>query len=239
MTVVTALRSALFAVFFYGGTIVAGTLFLPLLLVPRPFAIPFLRGWQYYSVYCARFVLGIRYDVQLAPGAAFPEEAVLYASKHQSAWETLAFSLFISDPVFVLKKELKRVPFFGWYLTKMGHIPVDRSGGGAAMREMIAGSKEAIAAGRNIIIYPQGTRVPPGEEAPYFPGVFALYRALETQVVPIALNSGVLWPRSGLMRKAGTVTVLILPAIPPGLGRKDFMARLENDIETACGTLDA
>ncbi|MEQ8441016.1 MAG: lysophospholipid acyltransferase family protein [Alphaproteobacteria bacterium] len=238
MIVITAARSLLFAVFFYGGTIVAGTLFLPLLLVPRRVAMPFFRGWMHYSLACARVLLGIRYEVRLAPGASFPDETAIYAAKHQSAWETLAFNQIIRNPVFVLKKELLRVPFFGWHLKKIGHIPVDRSGAASAMREMIAASKGAVADHRNIVIYPQGTRVPPGKKMPYHPGVFALYRTLGTPVVPIALNSGVLWPRTGLLRRAGKITVLILPAIPPGLDRAAFMSRLEQDIEGACATLD-
>jgi 1-acyl-sn-glycerol-3-phosphate acyltransferase len=228
----TVIRSFLFAVVFYLSVPVAGTLYLPLLLLPRRAGMPFFRAWLAFAVHGARLICGIRWRLRFAEGQDFPDRPVIYAAKHQSAWETLAFNLILPDPVFVLKKELKALPFFGWYLGRMGQIAVDRAGGAAAMRGMVAQALDSVAAGRSVVIYPQGTRVSPGAQAPYHPGVFALYRALDIPVVPVALDSGRLWRRNGFLKHSGTITVSVLPEIPPGLDRKAFMAQLETAIET-------
>lgn len=229
----TVVRSFLFALVFYLSVPVAGTLYLPLLLLPRRVGMPFFRAWLSFGIHAARLICGIRWQVRFPDGReGFPDRPVIYAAKHQSAWETLAFNLILPNPVFVLKKELKALPFFGWYLDRMGQIAVDRSAGAAAMRGMLAQANAAVAAGRSVVIYPQGTRVAPGASAPYHPGVFALYRGLEIPVVPIALDSGRLWRRNGFIKRSGTITVSILPEIPPGLDRRAFMDRLETAIET-------
>lgn len=234
----TLLRSVLFGVFFYGGVIVAGIVFLPLLILPSAVARPVLFAWLRYASFCTRTIAGIKHQLIVQEGAELPDGPALFAAKHQSAWETLAFNLILPDPVFVLKKELKKVPFFGWYLVKMRQIAVDRSAGASAMRGMVHQAKEVFADGFSVVIYPQGTRVGIGDPAPYHPGIFALYRALEQPVIPIALNSGRLWSRNGLIKRAGMVTVSVLPAIPPGLDRKTFMSQLETTIETETARLE-
>ncbi len=158
---------------------------------------------------------------------------VIYASKHQSAWDTLLFPYKIERSAIILKRELFWLPFFGWYAKKYGAISIDRSAGASAIRKMLKNARESIAADRPIIIFPEGTRVPPGETGEYQSGVAALYRDLKIPVVPIALNSGLYWPRRQLVRRPGTITLRFLPPIPPGLPRKEFMKRLETDIETA------
>lgn len=235
----TILRSVLFGIAFYGGTIVFGTLYLPLLMVPTRVARPFFLAWADYAMLCSRWVAGIRHELRFAEGAHFPEAPTIYAAKHQSAWETIAFNRLIPNPVFVLKQELNKIPFFGWYLGRMGHIAIDRSAGPAAMRSLVTQGREAISLGRSIVIYPQGTRVAPGRHVPYHPGVFALYKALNRPVVPIALDSGRRWARNGFIKRAGVVTVSVLPAIEPGLDRKMFMARLEETIEAEARRLEA
>lgn len=234
----TLLRSLLFGVFFYGGIVVLGTLYLPLLILPRKVGMPFFLFFVDYSMACMRFLTGMTYRVHMAEGARLPDGPAIYAAKHQSAWETIAFNRVIPGAVFVLKRELLRVPFFGWYLWKAGHIAVDRSAGASAMRAMVSAGKDVIDRGGNIVIYPQGTRVAPGVEAPYHPGVFALYKALNLPVVPVALDSGRLWRRNGVIKRAGVVTVSILPTIEPGLDRKSFMERLELSIEAEVMRLD-
>ncbi|MDW3206497.1 MAG: lysophospholipid acyltransferase family protein [Alphaproteobacteria bacterium] len=233
----TLIRSLLFGVLFYGGTLVIGFLYTPLAILPGRIGRPFFRAWVMYSAAIVRWVAGIRYRVVLRDGAAWPDGPAIYASKHQSAWETLLFNLLLPNPVFVLKKELQRIPFFGWYLPKMRQIAVDRKAGAAAMRGMVSQAEAVVADGHSIVIYPQGTRVAPGVDHPYHPGVYAMYRALQIPVVPIALDSGRLWARNGLIKRAGTITVSVLPAIPPGLDRKSFMARLEQAIETEAAVL--
>lgn len=233
----TVLRSLLFGFAFYGGTIVIGFLYLPLILLPEWIGRPFFRFWIFYGVACAWLFAGIKYRVVYADGAALADGPAIYASKHQSAWETMAFSHILPKPVFVLKQELKSVPFFGWYLSKMRMIAVDRAAGASAMRSMVLQGRAVIKDGYSVVIYPQGTRVAPGVSAPYHPGVYALYRSLNVPVIPIALDSGRRWRRNSFLKRAGTITVSILPAIPPGLDRQSFMDRLENVIESECRRL--
>ena len=161
----------------------------------------------------------------------------LVAAKHQSAWETLALHLVLPDPAFVMKRELLRLPIIGWYMAKVGMVPIDRSGGARALRAMIAAAHRVSATGRPIVVFPQGTRVAPGADAPYHSGLYAVYRALDVPVVPLALNSGYFWPRQAFVKKPGTVTIRLLPAIEPGLERSEFMRRVRTEIETASRAL--
>jgi 1-acyl-sn-glycerol-3-phosphate acyltransferase len=137
----------------------------------------------------------------------------------------------------VLKRELLHIPMFGWYMRKVGMIAVDRSRGASALKQMVREAQATFAAGRSIAIFPEGTRTAPGEHKPYQPGVAALYTQLGVPVVPIALNSGLFWGRKAFLKKPGTITLQILPAIPPGLDRKTFMKRLESSIEDASKAL--
>lgn len=150
-----------------------------------------------------------------------------------------AFALPLRLPAYVLKRELMRIPLFGLYLRCAGMIPVDRTGGGGALKQMVAKARAAAAAGRHLLIYPAGTRTPPGERRAYHPGVAALYGQLDLPVVPVALNSGLFWGRRAFMKRPGVITVEFLPPIPPGLPRKQFMAELQARIETATERLVA
>jgi 1-acyl-sn-glycerol-3-phosphate acyltransferase len=149
----------------------------------------------------------------------------------------LFLSCYLNYPAFVLKRELLSIPLFGWYLRKVGMIAVDRAAGASALRNMARQASEAFAEGRSILIFPEGTRVPPGESRPYHPGVAALYTQLKVPVVPVALNSGLFWGRRSFVKRPGTVTVQFLPPIPPGLDRKAFMRELESRIEAAAMVL--
>ncbi len=161
-----------------------------------------------------------------------PKGAALYAVKHQSTWETLALPLLLGEPIYVLKRELISVPLFGWYMKRVGAIPVDRAGGAKALRAMIAAARAAAAAKRPIVIFPEGTRTAPGERRAYQPGVAALYVQLGLPVIPVAHNAGLFWGRRSFVKKPGIVTIEFLPAIEPGLPRREFMERLENAIES-------
>jgi 1-acyl-sn-glycerol-3-phosphate acyltransferase len=132
-----------------------------------------------------------------------------------------------------MKRELFWLPFFGWYTKKYGAIGIDRGAGGAAIRQLMKDARKSVAAGRPIIIFPEGTRTPPGKIGDYQSGIAALYGDLKIPVVPIALNSGMYWPRRKLIRRPGVITLRFLSPIPPGLPRKEFMERLESEIETA------
>lgn len=225
----TALRSLLFNVFFYGWTLLCLVFGLPLLLGPRAGIYHLGRIWVRPILAALALLCGLRHEVRGREN--LPEGAVLIAAKHQSAWDTIIFSVELWDHVFVLKQELMRIPLFGLFLARAGLIPVDRQGGAKALRKMLAAARKAAALGRPIVIFPEGTRVAPGEHRPYQPGVAALYGQLGLPVVPVALNSGLYWRRRGFVKRPGTITLEYLPPIPPGLPRRAFLARLEAAIE--------
>jgi 1-acyl-sn-glycerol-3-phosphate acyltransferase len=166
-------------------------------------------------------LLGTRLEVQ----GSIPSGASLIAVKHQSMFETLEMVRLARTPVIVLKRELSVIPGFGWATRRYGVIPVDRKAGAKALREMVARGKEAIDSGRPIIIYPEGTRVKPGETPPLQSGFAGLYRALGLPVVPVAVDSGRLWGPN-LPRGKGAVHFLIGESIPPGLKREEVEARV-------------
>lgn len=132
----------------------------------------------------------------------------------------------------VLKKELLGIPVFGWYLKKMEQIPIDRSAGAGALKKMIRFGKKAVGRNRSVLIFPEGTRIPVDKTGTYYPGVYALYTMLGLPAVPVALNSGLFWPRRKFTKNPGTIIIEFLPQIPTGLGKEAFLKRLEHDIET-------
>lgn len=225
----TGLRSLLFNLFFYGWTTVCCLAGLPLLLGPRAGIYYLGRVWVHPTLLALRVLCGLKHEVRGLEH--LPEGPVLIAAKHQSAWDTMIFSILLWDHAFVLKQELMRLPLFGLYLRHAGLIPVDRRGGAKALRKMVAAARAVAAQGRPMVIFPEGTRVAPEQHVPYQPGVAALYSQLQVPVVPVALNSGLYWRRNSFWKLPGTITLEFLPPIPPGLQRKDFLARLEQAIE--------
>lgn len=166
-----------------------------------------------------------------------PSGRSIIAAKHQSAWDTLIFHVLLRDPVYVLKQELLTIPLMGWYLRKAGNIPIDRSAGSRALRMMQRAVDQALAEDSTIIIFPEGTRTAPGAPPSYQPGIAALYQHTEAPVVPVALNSGLFWKRAGLPARPGVITIEILPPMPRGLKRLEFLSELENRIEEATSRL--
>ena len=157
----------------------------------------------------------------------------ILAPKHQSAWDVFAFFQIIKDPAIVIKKELVLIPFFGWCLIKAGCIQLDRSSGGAALKSLLKGAKKNINEGHSLIIFPEGTRRAIDDPPDYKFGITFLYHSLKVPVVPVALNSGVFWPRRSFMRKKGTIIVDILPVIEQGLEKTIFANHLAQSIEEA------
>jgi 1-acyl-sn-glycerol-3-phosphate acyltransferase len=212
---VAAPRSLLFAFVFYGWTALAVLLSFPIGL----FGTRAIRGWAHAWVrfhrWCARYILGIRTRIEGIP----PRGAALVAVKHQSMYETMEIVLMLDQPAMVLKRELADIPLWGWVVRRYGAIPVDRSAGAAALRRMMRAGEAAIAEGRPIIIFPEGTRVRPGQQPPLQPGFAGLYRALKLPVVPVAVDSGRLAPRNSFVKRPGIVTFRFGEAIPPGLKR--------------------
>jgi 1-acyl-sn-glycerol-3-phosphate acyltransferase len=187
--------------------------------------------WARAVAWLMRAVCGL--DYRLVGRDAIPQGPVIFALKHQSAWETIVFPALAPPISGVLKRELLMIPVYGWYMRRLGMVPIDRSAGGGAIRELLRRAKAETAQGRSIMIMPEGTRLPPGRAGRYHPGVAALYTHLGLTVVPVALNSGLYWGRRSLVLRPGTVTMEFLPPLPPGLERKVFMSELQERIETA------
>jgi 1-acyl-sn-glycerol-3-phosphate acyltransferase len=227
----TALRSLLFNVAFNLWTALVLILGWPVLLLPHGATYWFGRQWVRVSLWLLKRLVGLDHRVLGLEHAR--RGPAIYAVKHQSSWDTLVFALLLHQPAYVLKRELLFLPLFGLYLLSAGMIPVDRSGRAAALRRMLAAARRRRDQGRDLLIYPEGTRVAPGARRPYHPGVAALYGQLDLPVVPVALNSGLFWGRRSFNKRPGTITLEFLPAIPPGLPRRAFMAELEKRLEGA------
>lgn len=231
----TAVRSFLFnMMFFVGGFLIAVAL-LPVLLMPRRAAQAGLKAWGGTMMWFLRVIAGLSYEVRGLEN--LPEGACVFACKHQSAWETGIFHQLVHDPAYVLKKELLSIPFFGWYLARGGAIAIDRKAGVSALKLMVRGAADRLGRGQNVVIFPEGTRSAPGKPGTYHPGVAAIYKGVDAPLVPVALNSGLFWQRRSFLKRAGRITLEILPPIAPGLDRKAFMKELQDRIETASNRL--
>ena len=228
------LKSFVFNSLFYAGTGILVIVMGPVLMFPSRYARAVARCWGYMTY----LLLGMIGVSQTVSGDRHLDRQVLYAVKHQSAWETIILSWLLAAPAFVLKRELLRLPIIGWFFLKTGCIPVDRSAGMKSLREMRAAGQDLAKKGRSMLIFPQGTRVTPGKEKPYEIGVFSLYQATGLPVVPVALNSGHVWPRNSWLKYPGTVSVEFLDPIEPGLDRKSFMETLTKRIEDRMLVLD-
>jgi len=219
------LRSLLFTLIFYPGTLI----YVLTVIAVSPFgAAPVRRvvhGWSDFHHWLVRHVLGIRFawEGEIPPGP------FLIAVKHQAMVETVESLRFARTPVVVMKQELTKIPLFGWVTLRYGVIGVDRNAGASALREMMAKGKQAAAEGRPVVIFPEGTRVHPGERPKLRPGFAGLYRALGLPVVPVALDSGRLWSR-GLVKRSGTIHFKVGETIPAGLKRDEIEARVHQAI---------
>jgi 1-acyl-sn-glycerol-3-phosphate acyltransferase len=207
----------------------------PLLFAPRSWAMAALANHAHFELFLLRHIVGLKLEVR--GHDKLPRTACLVASKHQSAWETFALIPLFRDPALLMKRELFWIPFHGWFSKKFEMIPVDRDKGPAALRAMLRETRKRVVDGREIIIFPEGTRRPPGAPPDYKTGVVLLYEALGIPCVPVALNSGLFWPRRSLLRRPGTIVVEFLDPIPPGLPKSEFLSRLIESIETASNRL--
>jgi 1-acyl-sn-glycerol-3-phosphate acyltransferase len=230
-------RSLLFNVLFYVTTALFVLLGSPLLFGRRSWAMAALAVHARCELWLLKAIVGLKLEVR--GQEKLPKGACLVASKHQSAWETFALIPLFRDPALLMKRELFWIPFHGWFSRKFEMIPVDRDKGPSALRAMLRETKKRVDDGREIIIFPEGTRRAPGAAPDYKTGVVLLYEALRIPCVPVALNSGLFWPRRSLMRRPGTVIVEFLDPIPPGLPKAEFMSRLTSAIETASNRLIA
>ncbi|MCK5779193.1 MAG: 1-acyl-sn-glycerol-3-phosphate acyltransferase [Rhodospirillales bacterium] len=233
----TWLRSVLFHGFFFSWLtflLVSFWVFLPF---PRDVIKYALRVWSRVLVGAMRILGGMK--VTFIGREKLPKGPVLVASKHQSIYDTFIFYLLLDEPQYVLKKELTQIPFWGWYAKKCQHIAVDRNAGAKALKEMVVQCVDRLKHGRQVIIFPEGTRTAPGVTHRYHPGVAAIYQQLpdDAVVMPVALNSGSYWGRREFEIQPGTITLEFLEPIEPGMDRKAFMKILEQRIEAATGKL--
>ncbi|MCA8908273.1 MAG: 1-acyl-sn-glycerol-3-phosphate acyltransferase [Rhodospirillaceae bacterium] len=227
----TWLRSAVYNLAFTAWTGFLCIIMMWALMLPRPKMVALMRWYLGTVDVLERVVLGLRFRVVGLEHV--PELPFVVACKHQSTWETQKLPLIFLDPAVVYKQELGRIPIWGWFMARAKMIAIERTARSKALTSMVRQANARAQEGRPVIIFPQGTRIAPGVPAPYHPGVAALYGALGLPVVPVAVNSGLFWPRHSFVKKSGTVTVEILTAIQPGLNRKAFMERLETELEAA------
>jgi 1-acyl-sn-glycerol-3-phosphate acyltransferase len=233
---VVILRSLLFSVAFYVTTALFLICGAPLLIAPRAWAMAGLRAHARTCLWLLWAICGTRIEVR--GREKLPAGACLVACKHQSAWDTFGLIPIFRDPAIVLKAELAAIPLYGWFCRKFEHILVARERAAVALKRMTNDAQARAAAGREIVIFPEGTRRAPGAPPDYKPGVVALYEALQVPCVPIALNSGLFWPRRKLIRYPGTIVVEILDPIPAGMGRAAFRTELQSRIEAAVSRLE-
>ncbi len=230
-------RALVFNIVFYLNLLAHMLVAIPLFLFPKRYLRALINAWCRASLWWMKVIVGTDYEVR--GREKIPAGPIIVAAKHQSIWETFALLPMFTNPTIVLKRELTWIPLFGWFLMKFGCIAVDRQAGPKALRAMLADALNAAGEGHQIIIFPEGTRKEPGAAPDYKPGVHLIYAKLAESCLPIGLNSGLFWPRRRPERYAGTILVEILDPIRPGLKRKEFLSRLEHDIETATARLVA
>ncbi len=230
-----AFRSILFNIIFFGSSafiLVAALILLPF---PRKATQMCFKIWMKYMMWLLKVLVGL--DYRITGQENLPDGPVVIACKHQSAWDVGIFLILFSDPAYILKKELLSVPVYGWLLRKTRMIAINRDGGASALKDMMQQTRKRVAAGRSVVIFPEGTRSSPDCKGTYHPGVAALYKTANVPLVPAALNSGCFWGRRGFTKRPGTITLEFQPPIGKGLKAREFMEELENRIETASRNL--
>lgn len=230
----TAVRSVLFAALFYLWSAALALAATPLLLGPPRGILAMFRLYNAGILLLLR-LCGVRVEVR--GREHIPQGAALVAPKHQCMYDVFAQFGVLPASVFVMKQELGRIPWFGWYALRSGNIALDREGHSAALKKLVREAKQRFAKGRQVVIFPEGTRTAPGEPGDYKPGIAALYREIDVPVHPVATNSGVHWSARGQKIKPGVIVFEYLEPIPPGLKRAEFMRLLRERTDTASARL--
>ena len=237
LSAVLVIRSIVFNLLFYLNLSVLLVAAIPTFLMPRRAILRMAKVWGQTSLWLLRVICGLKVEFRglenITPGP------LIVAAKHQSTWETFALLSLFDDPTFIIKRELMWIPLFGWFTVKGRMIPVRRGAGSQALIDMARNARSEIQRGRQLVIFPEGTRRASGAEPRYKFGVAHLYAEIGVNCVPVALNSGLFWRRRSFLRLPGTVRVEFLNPIPPGLDKDNFLSRLQNDIETATTRLIA
>lgn len=230
------IRSLAFNTAFYLNLVVQMILWTPFyFLAPRPLAWKIPKFWARSSLKLQQWIAGTHSRIEGLEN--LPEGPFILAPKHQSFWDTIAFYPYLRDPVYILKRELTWIPLFGWYVMKMRMIAIDRGSRSKALKQAVRIARQRMEENRQLIIYPEGTRRPPGAEPAYKWGIVELYNQLGVPVVPVAHVAGLYWPRRKFLRHPGVIHARFLPPIEPGLGKEAFLERLIADTETACDAL--
>lgn len=229
------LRSKLFKAMFYLWTTLFCLLYIPFFWLSRDALIKCQRWWSYGVLFFLRNIMNIRLEIRGIENV--PKGGAFIAMKHQSSFDTFVMHTIVSHPAFIMKKELLKIPLYGQFCKNTGMIPVDRDGGLKTLKDMMQKSGAAIEAGRQLIIFPEGSRSLPGEQMTYQSGIFGIYKYAKKPVVPVALNSGVYWPKKGHLVAGGNIVFDFLKPIEAGLSKNEFMATLENKIEEASHNL--
>jgi 1-acyl-sn-glycerol-3-phosphate acyltransferase len=230
-----ALRSLVFNVLFYGLFAISAVAAAVISVLMPKLLPPFTAFWSRTWLWMYRAICGVTYEVRGREN--LPAGGCLLAVKHQSVWDTCAMFAVFERPVFVLKSELMFIPFFGWALARLGCVPVKRGTGKKALDDMVRGTRKALGQGKQVVIFPEGTRTRVGDPASYKTGISHLYKDLELACIPVALNSGKFWPRHSFLRPPGVVSLQILEAIPPGMARKQMFELMVERIEGAAQLL--
>jgi 1-acyl-sn-glycerol-3-phosphate acyltransferase len=234
---IIVLRSLVANVAFYAVIIGWMIALIPTFALPRRFFLAGAKAWGRFNMRLLRWLVGTRTEIRGLE--LIPPGGLLVAAKHQSLFETFALLTIFDDPAYVLKRELRWIPLFGWLTMKAEQIPVDRGGGSAALSALNRRVGEETARGRQIIIFPEGTRRAPGAPPAYKYGIVHLYESVDVPCLPVALNSGVHWPRRSFLRWPGTIVIEILPPLPKGLAREQILPVLQERIEAASDRLVA
>jgi 1-acyl-sn-glycerol-3-phosphate acyltransferase len=223
------IRSIVFVIWFYLSMGAIGIGLWPFVIFDDRYVWTALRAWGRATLWGLRWIIGAR--VKFEGLEHVPQGGALIAMKHQAMLETILPALFLSRPVFIYKEELGQTPVMGAYLKK-NQLAVDRGGHAKALKSIVRGARASVAKGHQVVIFPEGTRQELDAKPDYKPGIAAMYKDLGIPVTPVALNTGLVWKPKGLIRSPGHVTIKVLPPIPAGLSREDFMRELERVIET-------
>jgi 1-acyl-sn-glycerol-3-phosphate acyltransferase len=225
------LRSLVYNVLFYLLLVCWVIVAIPTFLMPRWAILNVARYWARSSIWLMRVICNIK--VEYRGTEKIPKGPLIVASKHQSMWETFALLQFFDQPLFIVKRELTWIPFFGWYLKKSNMIGIDRRAGGRSLLQMARRAGAEVRRGRQLVIFPEGTRTAVDAPAHYKTGIAQIYVDCGVSCLPVALNSGLFWPRRTFMRYPGTLVVEFLDPLPPGMPRREFIARVSTVIEGA------